>query len=194
MVYGDASEIVTELTTGSTNDQLRVSSGGLPEWFTPSSPASQYYEHIATGSGTSVTTLTVSFTAVTNPDYIIAVYNGSVTSGQGNDLQVNGITSATYDQNGIEVQGGSVTGFSPSSQVRWYGYLSAVAGQGGIVTAEIHTDGDNLYSFIKNSTDKAGFMSSAGFNSTVGQTSISSVTFLGGSSFTGQVDIWKVSV
>ena len=194
MIYFDASNQATNLSPGSNGDQLELSSG-LPAWVTPSPPAGSNYEFLGTGSVSAGTTVSVSFTTVSPPDYVIGVFNGTVTSGQGIDtVRVNGITTNTYIQNGQDIQGGSATVHSPTNQSGWYGCLSSIAGSEFICTIEAHANGqdERIYSFIKATSNKPGSFYGYGYNSTTGQTGIDDITFTSGSNFTGNLDVWAV--
>jgi hypothetical protein len=194
IVYSDGSNL-QRLAIGSSNDQLTVSGSNLPTWTTPAPPAGSNYEFLGTSSVSAGTTLTVSFSAVQPPDYVIGVFNGSVTSGQGIDIvRVNGITTNTYIQNGQDIQGGSATVHSPTNQSGWYGCLSSISGTDFICTIEAHANGqdERIYSFINATSNKPGSFYGYGYNSTTGQTGIDEITFTSGSNFTGNLDVWAI--
>ena len=61
----------------------------------------------------------------------------------------------------------------------------------GTVRNNILTDQIQYTSHV--STHNNGYASTSGFNTTAGQTSITDIEFLSGSSFSGTLSAWKVS-
>jgi len=194
IVYSDGTAL-QRLALAAANDELRVNAGATaPEWYTPAAGGSNY-EHIASGTASGGTSLTVSFTGVAPPDYIVAIWNGSVTAAQGIDkVRVNGITTAgTYKQDGqyIEASGANVI---TTSNDGWYGCLSSISGTEFICNMEFHTNAqeETIYSFIKATSNKPGSWYGYGHNTTTGQTSITSITLFAGSAITGTLNVWAV--
>jgi len=199
------------LAIGTPAQQIQVNAGATaPEYFTPASAGSNY-EFLGNANGTSVTSLSVSFTGVVNPDYVIAVYNGDCQAGQGVDWRINALNaSSSYSMIGSYLSGNpAVQGLQNNPDDKIYGALSGVvAGSpaGVIVTLKAYVNpiananasgvGNIQY---ENSMlcDGAGVRanisqwSCVGSNVTAGQTSITSIEILG-AAFSGSLDVWAV--
>jgi hypothetical protein len=181
----------TALNPGSVGQVLEMS-GGFPSWQDKAIPK---YEFLTENSVTSGTTLAISFTGVSSPDYVIYVFDGTCTAGQGNNVRINTLSTNTYSQQGVEVDAGTITAVNVASQTRFYGVNSGISGGGdmctGTVRNNILTDQIQYTSHV--STHNNGYASTSGFNTTAGQTSITDIEFLSGSSFSGTLSAWKVS-
>jgi hypothetical protein len=103
IVYGDASEIVTELASASDGDQLELSSG-LPAWVTPT-PASAVWTELANVKLTANGNLVSGTFAVHDYLYVI-VYGGLVTP-DGQSLKVNGHAGYNTNYAWSDVRNGS---------------------------------------------------------------------------------------
>jgi hypothetical protein len=181
-----------QLAISAPNDQLRVSAGNIPEWFTPAAAGSNY-EFLAGASIVAGTSLPVTFTEVQPPDYVVAVFEGTVTVGQGNDIDINSDTVAVYSQIGSYQIGTTQTNLSTLNQVRWNGCISSIAGSGFTVRVELHTNAQTseTHAFIDGFSDMQGRSSLRG-KSTTASTGITEVRFFGGSNFTGTLNCWAV--
>jgi len=209
LTYSDGAAL-QQLAIAAPDDQLRVSAGNIPEWFTPAAGGSNY-EFLGNANGTSVTSLTVSFTGIVDPDYVIAVYNGDCQAGQGVDWRINTIsTGSSYNMIGSYLSGNpAVQGLQNNPDDKIYGALSGVvAGSpaGVIVTLKAYVNpiananasgvGNIQY---ENSMlcDGAGVRanisqwSCVGSNVTAGETSITDIEILG-AAFSGSLDVWAV--
>ena len=194
LVYFDGSSVAQNLGIGSASDVLTVS-GGLPQWAAAGGGGGGNYTHLASGTASGGTSLSVSFSAVSPPDYVVAVWNGTVTTGQGIDkVRVNGITSSTYEIDGQYIDGGSASVVSVSDS-GWYGCLSSIAGDHFICNMEFHTNAEEetIYTFIKSTSNKPGSWYGYGHNTTTGQTSLSQIDLYAGSAITGTLNVWKVT-
>jgi len=194
VVFSDGVHL-QRLAIGTPAQQIQVNAGATaPEYFTPAAAGSNY-EHIASGTASGGTSLTVSFTGVASPDYIVAIWNGSVTASQGIDkVRVNGITTAaSYKQDGQYIEAGGANVVT-SSDDGWYGCLSSIAGSEFICNMEFHTNAqeETIYSFIKATSNKPGSWYGYGHNTTTGQTDITSITLYAGSAITGTLNVWAV--
>ena len=209
MVYGDASEIVTELNAGNLNDVLTMGAS-TPAWVASASGAA--YEFLGSDSGTGVTSLSLNFTAVTPPSYVIAVYTGGCQAGQGVDWRINTIsTGSSYQMIGSYLSGNpAVQGLQNNPDDKIYGALSGVvAGSpaGVIVELKVYINpiadangsgAGNIFYENNMVCDGAGVRadyskySAAGSNTTPSQTGITDIEILG-ASFTGSLDVWKVT-
>jgi len=196
VLYSSGANTLARLAIGSTDDVLTVA-GGVPTW--ASAGGGGAYEFLGVNSVTSGTTLTTSFTEVQPPDYVIGIFCGEVTNGQGNDIEINADSSALYDQIGSYQVGTSETLLSTLDQVRWNGVLSSIAGVGCICKVEVHTNPERseCYAFIDTYTTDSASGAQKGFSTIRGQlssaqTGITQIRFFGGSNFTGTLNCWAV--
>jgi hypothetical protein len=192
MMYSDGTHL-QRLAKGTTLQQLRMNGAAtIPEWFSAAA-ASSPYEFLAGASVTAGTSLPVTFTEVQPPDYVVAVFEGTVTVGQGNDIDINADTSSIYSQIGSYQIGTTQTNLSTLNQVRWNGCISSIAGSGFTVRVELHTNAQTseTHAFIDGFSDMQGTSSLRG-KSTTTSTGITQVRFFGGSNFTGTLNCWAV--
>ena len=131
IVYGDASEIVTELTAGATGTALQINGAGLPVWATAGSVGkiTLLDNTILTADQT---TFDTSFTSVSQGDEmssILAVFNGSrsTTTGMYLNIGTGGslITGGTdYYYSGVTWDGGAVSYTDSPNNSIWEAYPS----------------------------------------------------------------------
>ena len=177
LVYGDAGEIVTELPISSVNDQLRVSSGNIPEWFTPAT-AGQTYELVAhqVVSGSPTIQVTIS-PAINQSDIskLVVVWNGKTSVGNGLNLTINGISTSTYNHFGAYYVAAGQTTISSSAQSSIRMVFGSMA-LNSMAIAEISCNNES--DEIQGTIIAGGATGSAfqGFNNTTGsQTSFSEI-------------------
>jgi hypothetical protein len=199
IVYSDGNALQS-LSIGTPAQQIKVNAlATAPEYFTPAVSASNY-EFLGTASVTAGTTLPVTFTEVQPPDYVIGIFTGTVTPGQGNDIEISADTNANYDQIGNYTVATTQTQLSTLNQVRWNGVLGSISGTGATCKVEVHTNPtrSECYAFIDTYTTDAsagsqkGFSTMRGQNSTAGQTGVTAIRFFSGSNFTGTLNVWAV--
>lgn len=174
------------------NGQIMEISGGFPSW---QNKAGSNFEFLTESTGSSVTSLSINFSAVSSPDYVVYVFDGTCTVGQGNEVRINTLSSSTYSQQGVEVNAGTVSGVNVSAQTRFYGVNSGISGSGDLCTGTVRnnilTDQIEFTSWV--STHQNGYASTSGYNTTAGQTGITDIEFRSGSNFSGTLSAWKVS-
>ena len=193
MVYGDASEKVTELTSGNLNDVLTMGAT-LPQWTASSSGS--YFEFLGSTTAVSTSPITVSFAAVSSPSFVVAQFEGTPAGGQEVGFQVNGLTASNYNNQGFYQKAGSQTLRNVSANDKFYGIDSGISGN-GVAYAKffINTIDENIYMSSESYTDSgggAGGYSSFGGNYSNGAiTSITSITCLG-NPFDGTLSCWAV--
>lgn len=97
ILYSDGSNI-QELAVGSASDELRVSSGSVPEWYTPAGGSSPYVLVDSTTLGAAASEINTSFTSISCDDIseLMCVFVGGLTSSSYVQMQINGITSNYY--------------------------------------------------------------------------------------------------
>ena len=181
------------LAIGTPAQQLKVNAGATaPEYFTPAAAGSNY-EFLGSDTGTATTSLSLNFTAVTPPDYIVAIYSGTVTVGQGNDWRINTLSTSTYDYQGSYFSGGAQTFLNTTGSDKIYGALSSIAGSGFLVNMKVFTNPltDNIYYQTESYSDANGVSSVAGRNQTAAQTSITDIE-IRGTAFSGTLSVWAV--
>ena len=183
-----------QLSIGAPNDEIRVSGANLPEWYTPAAAGSNY-EFLGSATAVSTSPITVSFTAVTNPDYVVAVFAGAPAAGQEVGFQVNGITTSTYNNQGFYQSSGSQTMRNVSGNDKFYGIDSGISGN-GVTYAKFFTNpvNEEIFMSTESYTDKGaagGYSTMSGYETTGSQTSISSITCLG-NPFDGTLSCWAV--
>ena len=199
IVYSDGNAL-QRLAIGSPAQQIKVNAGATaPEYFTAAVAASNY-EFLGASSVTAGTSVNVTFTEVQPPDYVIGVWTGDVTAGQGNDIEISGDTNSNYDQIGFYQLATTPTYLSTLNQVRWNGVISSISGVGSTCKVEVHTNPqrNECYAFIDSYvTDAAtgaqkGYSILRGQNSTAGQTGVTAIRFFSGSNMTGTLNVWAV--
>ena len=190
LTYSDGAAL-QQLAIAAPNDQLRVSAGNIPEWFTPAAAGSNY-EFLGSDTGVATTSLSLNFSAVEPPDYCIAIFSGSCTAGQGNDWRINNLV-LNYDYQGSYFSGGAQTFLNTTGSDKIYGALSSIAGVGFLVNMKVFTNPvtDNIYYQTESYSDANGFSSVAGRNSTAGQTGITDIE-IRGTAFSGTLSVWAV--
>ena len=199
IVYSDGNAL-QRLAIGTPAQQLKVNAGATaPEYFTAAVAASNY-EFLGASSVTAGTSVNVTFTEVQPPDYVIGVWTGDVTAGQGNDIEISGDTNANYDQIGFYQLATTPTYLSTLNQVRWNGVISSISGVGATCKVEVHTNPtrSECYAFIDTYVTDAGSGAQKGYsilrgqNSTAGQTGVTAIRFFSGSNMTGTLNCWAV--
>ena len=192
IVYSDGNAL-QRLAIGSPAQQIKVNAGATaPEYFTAAVAASNY-EFLGASSVTAGTSVNVTFAEVQPPDYCLGIFEGTVTAGQGNDVDISGDTSSNYSQLGSYQIGTSETLLSTLNQVRWSGCLSSIAGSGFTVRIELHTNAQTseTHAFLDGFSDMQGMSSIRGKNTTA-STGVTAIRFFGASNFTGTLNCWAV--
>ena len=122
MVYGDASEIVTELPVASNGDVLELSAG-LPTWQTPAGGSGAYELLGSTELGAPASDQTLTWASESFADIAaVDIFFSCVTPSNLNGIQfqLNGITSASYDFDGTYVSGGVSSSINGAGLIRVY--------------------------------------------------------------------------
>ena len=108
LTYSDGAAL-QQLAIAAPNDQLRVSAGNIPEWFTPAAGSATYElidtETLAADAGD----ITLSMPAVTGStvSQFIMTFNGAVTTvGEELRLRINGDSTSSYVTERFNVIGG----------------------------------------------------------------------------------------
>ena len=186
---------IQQLPVGAPNDEIRVSGANLPEWYTPAAAGSNY-EFLGSATAVATSPITVSFSAVSNPSYVVAVFAGTPAGSQEVAFQVNGITTSTYNNQGSYFDGGVQTMRNVAGNDKFYGIDSGISGN-GVAYAKFFTNPVNEEIFMSSESytdhggSAGGYSSMGGYNSTASQTSISSITCLG-NPFDGTLSCWAV--
>jgi len=194
VIYSDGVHL-QRLAIGTPAQQIQVNAGATaPEYFTPAAGGSNY-EFLGSATAVSTSPITVSFTAVTNPDYVVAVFAGASAAGQEVGFQVNGITTSTYNNQGCNFKAGAQSLRNVSGNDKFYGIDSNISGN-GVAYAKFFTNPINQEIFMSTEsyTDNGaggGYSTMGGYETTGSQTSISSVTCLG-NPFDGTLSCWAV--
>ena len=175
LVIGGAGTVLTE-------------AGGVPTW---AGVGGSNWEFLGASSVTAGTSVNVTFAEVQPPDYCLGIFEGTVTAGQGNDVEISGDTNSNYSQLGSYQIGTSETLLSTLNQVRWSGCLSSIAGSGFTVRIELHTNAQTseTHAFIAGFSDMQGMSSIRGKNTTA-STGVTAIRFFGASNFTGTLNVW----
>ena len=117
MTYSDGAAL-QQLAIAAPNDQLRVSAGNIPEWFTPAA-AGQTYELVAHQVVAGSPTIQVTISPAINQSDIsklVVVWNGKTSAGNGLNFTINGITTSTYNHFGAYYVAAGQTTIASSAQ------------------------------------------------------------------------------
>ena len=178
LVIGGAGTVLTE-------------AGGVPTWGAAGGSA---YEFLGSSSIVSGSPLTVSFSAVTNPDFVISTFAGEAASSQEVAYQVNGITSSTYNNQGTYFLAGGNSNQNVTNNDKFYGISSGITGTPqGVTYFKVFTNpiSENIFTQSESYTAANGYSIFGGYNSTAAHTSITSITCLG-NAFSGTLSCWAV--
>lgn len=144
LVYGDASEIVTELTSGNLNDVLTMGAS-TPAWVAPAVATSAFTLINSVTVATTQSDLTV--TPVTPIDASVAqtmiTFSCASASAQDIQLTVNGSSLPSYNSIGQYNQG-TVTSFSATGASKWEvlgGASGTSLGSTGVILLNVQDDG-----------------------------------------------------
>jgi len=152
------------------------------------------YEFLGSSTIVAGSPLTVSFTAVANPDYLACVFAGQPASGQAVDYQVNGL-NLNYNNQGTYFIGGGNNNQNISGVDRFAGISSSITGSGndGVLYFKVFTNplSGTIFTQSESYTSSNGYTIYGGFNSTAAQTDITSITCLG-NAFSGTLSCWAV--
>lgn len=124
LVYGNASEIVTELSAGSSGDLLEMG-GSVPAWSTPSGASSTLKLIDNTQVTSSTTTIDTTFTNIAGDDMSeLYLISSGCNGGFPIDLQIydeggNLLTSADYTNHGYTISSGVQTIINSSGDTAW---------------------------------------------------------------------------
>ena len=121
LTYSDGAAL-QQLAIAAPNDQLRVSAGNIPEWYTPAAAAGgslEFIEEMTLGADTSSWIMTL-----TNPhivsDYDSLIAEIMIRNNAGSNpnvtYRVNGISTVSYSTNSMQVASGVVTGYGSGLQ------------------------------------------------------------------------------
>ena len=133
VIFSDGAAL-QRLAIGTPAQQLRVSAGNIPEWYTPAASSAVYEEIASTTLGVAQNDITLTFPAVSGSDVaeFYFVTNGAVdNSNEELAIQINGYTVAgSYDMQRLNVQNG-VTTSSTHNANYWkpYGLVPGDAGR-----------------------------------------------------------------
>lgn len=198
IVYSDGNAL-QRLAIGTPAQQLKVNAGATaPEYFTAAVAASNY-EFLGASSVTAGTSVSVAFTEVAPPSYVVGIWTGDVSAGQGNDIEINADSSALYDQIGFYQLATTPTYLSTLNQVRWNGVISSISGVGSTCKVEVHTNPERseCYAFIDAYVTDAASGAQKGYSILRGQlssaqTGVTAIRFFSGSNMTGTLNCWAV--
>lgn len=182
MTYSDGAAL-QQLAIAAPNDQLRVSAGNIPEWFTPGAGTAVYEEIASTTLGVAQNDITLTFPAVSASDVaeFYFVTNGAVDNTSGElGIQINGHTTAgSYDMQRLNVQNG-VTSSSTHNANYWKPY-GLVPGDAGRFFGRMHLQCDvtsnvpNVVMQCQFNTTDYNLMYSGIINNTLTATSLTEV-------------------
>ena len=197
LLYFDGSSIAQDLPAGNLNDVLTMGAA-VPAW-NASTPPTSNYEFLGASSVSAGTTVSVAFSEVAPPSYVIGVWTGDVSAGQGNDIEINADSSSLYDQIGFYQLATTPTYLSTLNQVRWNGVISSISGVGSTCRVEVHTNPERseCYAFIDAYVTDAASGAQKGYSILRGQlssaqTGITQIRFFSGSNMTGTLNCWAV--
>jgi len=150
IVYGDASEIVTELTAGSEGDALQIASG-VPAWSTGGSAWTQVFSEVRTST---VNTWTETFTAIPQNDYALFCLQFQCGFDNDSDILVrfhdsSGAITTGYDSDGIEISGG-VASYLDDNNEDFARVMQEGNGRKGDNCTVFFTMGNSTYSDTEN--------------------------------------------
>jgi len=201
LIMGDASEIQTELNAGNLGDVLQMGAS-VPAW-TASSGGSLYEKIGSVTLGGSAATLGLAFAAVNQVDIskiaVVANFQKSVMNAVVY-LNVNGISTASYDWGLMQQSTAATGGTSGTSNNNWL-VLSNNAGSNCLSTIDITTNAvtDNLQcsgmTVSGGGSDHSMYL--RGWNTTAGQTSVNEVEYslnTGVFAAGSRLDIYKILV
>lgn len=180
IVYSDGNHL-QRLAIGGSGQSL-TSSGSAPQWSAASSAAlEKIYSTTLTSDQNA---FTASFTAVNQTDIacIYGVLNAESTANENADITINGIGghlsgNTTYNSQGFFVQSGAIGYQNTTGGEKWR-VINEAAGGKYIAQFWISCNPvqDNIQStWITSGNEGLSYVS--GYNTTAGQTSISSITF-----------------
>lgn len=189
IVYGDASEIVTELTAGATDTTLQINGAGLPVWASAGS-VGKITLIDNTVLGADATEIDTTFTAIeqgTEMSGIMAVLNASRSTTNGFYIQLNDITDGTYHYAGTKIDAGVATyNNSPSNSI-WQPYASGgLSAQNHLYFVMYFTAGDPTLASTADQTLR--FQSFGVLDGAIG------VNFWGTNSTSGQTEIDEIKI
>ena len=188
----DGSSIAQDLPSGNLADVLTMGAA-VPAWVAPAGGSNFEFLGSSTITAGSPLTLTLS-SAVANPDYVIATFAGQPASGQAVDYQVNGITTSTYNNQGTYFLSGGNNNINQTGASFFQGISSSItASNDAVLYFKIFTNplSETLFTQSESYTSSNGYTIYGGFNSTVAQTDITSITCLG-NAFSGTLSAWAV--
>ena len=173
MTYSDGAAL-QQLAIAAPNDQLRVSAGNIPEWFTPAA-GSATYELVDTETLlVDTSNITLTFPAITGStvSQFIMTFNGAVDiPGEEIGVRINGLTGAgTYIMERLNVIGGASSASTHTDSYwkpcpanasrRFFGSMNIQVGQFGtshsiyMISDFVSTAAHYLYSgYISGSSD-----------------------------------------
>ena len=169
-----------ELAIGSASDTLTVS-GGVPAWAAGAAPLEKIYSTTLTSDQNA---FTASFTAVNQTDIacLYGVLNAESTVNEDSDISINGIGgygsgNTTYTSQGFFVQSGAIGYQNTTGDEKWRVINEAAGGKYQTqFWISCNAVADQIQSTWLTTGDE-GLSYVSGFNTTAGQTSISSITF-----------------
>lgn len=146
LLYSDGSN-VQELGIGSSNDELRVSAGSIPEWYTPSAAASTWTElcdvsvtnsSLSSGTITAMSQLDVWIKAANTSAQNTAITFNATNSSYNNNQWIDSTLSTAAGTSEIPIYGSNTTDesfihmsiFNPSSGVIGYTWSGTNFGTG----------------------------------------------------------------
>ena len=182
MTYSDGAAL-QQLAIAAPNDQLRVSAGNIPEWFTPGAGTAVYEEIASTTLGVAANDITLTFPAVSGSDVaeFYFVTNGAVDNSNG-ELAIrinNHSTRNAYFMQRLNVQAG-VTSSSAFNSSYWKPY-GLVPGDAGRFFGRMHlqcdvtSDVPNVVMQCQFNTTDYNLMYSGIINNTLTATSLTEV-------------------
>jgi len=208
ILYSDGSNI-QELGVGSATDTLTVNAGATaPEWVAPAGGGGSLTLIDNTILGADATDIDTSFAALTqgtDMSGILAIFNGARSDTNGLYLNINGITTATYEFQSVVIDGGAAAYRNETAQGVWEPFMWGNGSHGikisMIITASdpsIAVAGSQSLQFTASTIDSGNVITlTGGTNTTASITTIDEVklsaasgTILEGS----QLALYKIGV
>jgi hypothetical protein len=178
LVYSDGSNL-QRLAIGGSGQSL-TSSGTAPQWSAASGAIMELVGY--TTLGADAASINLSFAAINITDFsrLLVIANLQAQGANpGSYLQVNGISTSTYNQEGIYVTGGATSNLSSSAKTGWdIGKWQIGANQLHIISLTSNAVDDRLQCYYEEAAN-SGINIGMGWNTTASQTSINEVEIFG---------------
>ena len=179
LTYSDGAAL-QQLAIAAPDDQLRVSAGNIPEWFTPAAGGALYEKIGETVLGAAAASIDVTFAAVNQTDIskIVAVFNGQKdTTNTTLYMKVNSL-AANYDGALMQQASAPPTGYGYTAATLGWTVHTNNAGDEFLLCASVtcNTVSGHIQSQVESVTENHTMLS-RGINTTAAQTSITKIEF-----------------